>query len=148
MARINGRSKGAAGEREFANKLFELTGVKLERKLDQTRGGGFDLQVEKSQMGAVADALRGMAIECKRYGRVTNGLMSGFWEQALRQAEKDKLLPVLAYREDNCQWRVVVPMTFVQPELPYWDQLEMTVEMSIGAFATFLRETNEIEAAT
>ena len=36
---INSRAKGQSGEREAAKIWFDLTGIKLERNLDQWRSG-------------------------------------------------------------------------------------------------------------
>ena len=47
MAKINGRAKGASGEREFAQWLFSEFNLKEKptRNLDQVRDGGGDLIV-------------------------------------------------------------------------------------------------------
>lgn len=140
-ARINSRAKGSAGEREFSGKIFELLNVKLVRKLDQTRGGGHDLELAKDQDSAEARAIGRFAFECKRYGLVTEGKIREWWKQAVEQGEKAGLVPALAYRENRGSWRVVVPLNCLCPEIAFHESLEMTVEMSVEGFAVFVRET-------
>jgi len=140
MKTLNSRAKGANGEREFASKIHEMVGVKLVRKLDQTRGGGFDLEVDKKETGEVAEFMKSLAIECKRYGVVRPALIEGWWQQTLMQAEKAELTPVLAYRANYWDWMVIVPMSFVHPEYPFWRQLELTVTLPVQAFCTIVRE--------
>lgn len=76
---VHSQRKGASGEREFSKAVEQLTGVSLERRLDQCRGGGHDLDVISGAEGAVADWLRSHAIEVKRYRQVTPALIAGWW---------------------------------------------------------------------
>lgn len=88
------KAKGATAERELAAVLagwaweagFKLS---LERNLEQTRGGGFDLNGGPR-----------LAIECKR---VETLAIPAWWAQAVRQAGDD-LIPFLAYRQNKKQW--------------------------------------------
>jgi hypothetical protein len=68
---INGRNKGASSEREFCKLVYEWSGVRLIRNLEQSRSGGHDLIVHGDEVGQVADSFRTLAIECKRYRKVT-----------------------------------------------------------------------------
>lgn len=77
--RINRQAKGAAAEREFAALVFDQLGTKLARNLEQSRSGGHDLEAVGD--GPAALALRGFAIEVKRYGAITPALLSRFWTQ-------------------------------------------------------------------
>ena len=91
---IDSRAKGSSGEREFARLVLAETGVKLERKLDQTRGGGHDLDPVGDC--PVAKALGRFAIECKRYAAVTPAMLARFWLQAEAQAVRAGRIPCLA----------------------------------------------------
>jgi len=140
-ARINSRAKGSAGEREFSGKILELLNVKLVRKLDQTRGGGHDLELDKNQNSAESKAIGRFAFECKRYGLVTEGKIREWWKQAVEQAVKANLIPALAYRENRGSWRVVLPLSCLCPGIAFHESIEMTTEMSVEAFSVFVRET-------
>ena len=69
------RNKGAAGERELIHAIEEWTGIRLERNLAQSFGGGHDLI-----------GLDHWAIECKRYAEITDAdkyiilASDGVWE--------------------------------------------------------------------
>ena len=94
MSGKRSRNKGARGEREFLGKLGDELGEVLTRNLQQTREGGGDcLQV------------KGWAIEVKRQERLSRG---AWWRQAVEQAEKAGVQPMLAYRRNNEEWRVWV----------------------------------------
>lgn len=138
--RINGRQKGAAGEREFASKIQDLLNVKLVRNLEQTRGGGYDLLPHKDQSGPTVDFMHKLAIECKRYGLVSPAKIREWWDQTVSQAANAGKMPVLAYRQNRWDWRIIVPIRFVDPGFPYSDELHLTLEMSIEGFSTIVRE--------
>lgn len=132
MAKINSRAKGASAEREFCKELAEYLGdaltEPLKRNLEQTRKGGHDIV-----------GLDGFAIEIKRYRRIKEGDIVKFWGQAVEQAKRVQAEPVLAYREDFCSWRVRIPWGFLMDE--DWDEdVDFTLEMSLKAFATIVRE--------
>lgn len=137
---INSRTKGAAGEREFASEIHQWAGIKLIRNLEQCRAGGFDLVVHPDDQSEVADNFRALAIECKRYGKVTPGLIAAWWKQTRLQAEPDQLYPVLAYRADRTEWRVVTPLSLINPDLPRSLELDSTATMALPAFCAVVRE--------
>lgn len=114
---INSRNKGASAERELAGVLFDALGVRLVRNLDQCRGGGHDLVVAEDQEGPVCDYLNSFAIEVKRHQTATPAKISGWWDQAERQALAVGKTPLLAYRADRQSWRVVVPVLDSQAEI-------------------------------
>lgn len=99
---INSRNKGANGEREFANALADKFGIKPERNLSQSRGGGHDL--------LMSGELGKFAVEVKRSKTVTDAKLIAWWKQAVDQAEKARLIPMLAYRADRQSWRVMIPL--------------------------------------
>jgi Holliday junction resolvase len=86
------RNKGAAGEREFLRLLGEELGTLLTRNLQQTRDSGADCLVVK-----------GWAIEVKRCERLSRG---AWWRQAVAQADREGVQPMLAYRRNREPWRV------------------------------------------
>lgn len=133
MGKINSRAKGAAGEREFIKEISGYLGEEavapLKRNLEQTRAGGHDIV-----------GLDGWAIEIKRYAVVKEGDIARFWEQAVEQAIKVDRVPALAYREDFKSWRVRIPLKYLRPEMD-WEGVDWTAEVSLEAFAAFVRET-------
>ena len=139
MGAINSRQKGASSEREFASLIFDHLGIKLVRVLDQSRGGGFDLAPAPNQEGPVVDAVRGLAIECKRYGNITPHLMSRFWAQAVRQAEAAGLIPALAWRADRQPWKVTIPLCWLAG-MGESKEIEYAVTLSVEGFALAVRE--------
>lgn len=139
MGAINSRQKGASSEREFAGLIHDQLGVKLVRVLDQSRGGGFDLEPEPNQEGPVVDAVRGLALEVKRYNAITPSLMERFWSQATRQAENAGLIPALAWRADRQPWKVTVPLSWLAGMGTSHD-LEFTATLAVEAFCLAVRE--------
>jgi len=139
MGAINSRQKGASSEREFASLIHDHLGIKLVRVLDQSRGGGFDLAPAPNQEGPVVDAVRGLAIECKRYGNITPHLMARFWAQAVRQAEAAGLIPALAWRADRQPWKVTIPLAWLAG-MGESREIEYTVTLSVEGFALAVRE--------
>ena len=137
---INSRTKGASAEREFSNIIYQWSGVRLIRNLEQTRSGGFDLLVHEDEEGQVAEAYRGLAIECKRYGKVTPGLIKTWWEQAREQASPKKLTPILAYRADRQDWQVIAPLYLINATMSRNLCLESTAVLSVIGFCGVVSE--------
>lgn len=131
---INGRAKGASAEREFAGLIYDWSGVRLIRNLEQTRSGGHDLIVHPDEVGPVADAFRALAIECKRYQSVTEANIQTWWKQAITQADQAGLMPILAYRANRASWRVVVPISHIGHHLCQSNQLNYTATLGIEGF--------------
>jgi hypothetical protein len=136
MGKINSRAKGKSGERELILVLRELLpeyAADFERNLEQTRGGGHDIL-----------GLPGWAIEVKRYGKVSQADLKGFWSQACEQARKDGGRPALAYREDRQDWRVIVrsfdmQMPAMAEDIDHWD---LTCEMGLKLWAHQVRSNH------
>lgn len=133
MAKINSRAKGAAAEREFCKELADHLGdvlvEPLKRNLEQTRKGGHDIV-----------GLDGYAIEIKRYRVIKEGDIARFWAQAVDQAKRVEGTPVLAFREDFCSWRVRIPWGFMMPDMDWDEDVDFTIELSLKAFASLIRE--------
>lgn len=47
-------------------------------------------------------------IECKHYRKITDGLLRKWWGELNNQAEKHNKIPVLIFRENNQQTRVML----------------------------------------
>lgn len=93
------RVKGAQGEREFLSILRELTGnEEIERNLTQTRTGGADIAVP----------VGGTLLEIKRQERLS---LPAWLSQIKEAASKEGAVPVLAFRQNRTQWRVLVELT-------------------------------------
>ena len=95
MSKINSRQKGAAGERELANKLKEH---------------GFNTRRGQQYSGANGDAdvvgVPGVHIECKR---VENLNLS----KAMKQAERDAPegdIPMVFHRKNREPWYVTMKL--------------------------------------
>ena len=116
MSGRRSRNKGAAGEREFFNRVNELLGAEVfRRNLGQYQGSGPD-----------ATAL-GLAIEVKRSEKPSVGR---WWTQAQKQAQGVGASPILAYRANNEAWQVLVGMTL--EEFVEWLETYITVVPADG----------------
>lgn len=107
----------------------------MKRNLEQTREGGHDIT-----------GVDGWAIEVKRYKKATPALISGWWEQAVDQAKGTERRPALFYREDHGQWRVVVYLDMIYPNLDlsvFPQEMDKTVEMSPSTWVRLV-ETKEL----
>ncbi|MGZ8217873.1 putative PDDEXK endonuclease [Methylomagnum sp.] len=136
---INSRAKGAGAEREFSRLVFDHLGVALARNLEQSRKGGHDLL--PTGEGPVSLTLDAYAIEIKRYRAITPALLAGFWRQATEQAERAGKVPVLAFREDRQEWRVLLPLVALNAEVfGPWPGLDWTAAVSVPAFCCLIRE--------
>jgi Holliday junction resolvase len=138
--RIDSRAKGAQAEREFAALIQEHLGVTLRRNLEQSRSGGHDLEAIGDDTAAVA--LNRFAIEVKRYRAVTPAMLAKFWEQAEMQARGASRMPILAYRADRQEWRVLVPLASLNGAIfqPSWEGFGWTADVGAEAFCAMVRE--------
>lgn len=92
---INSRQKGAAGERELANKLKEY---------------GYETRRGQQYSGANGDAdvvgLPGIHIECKRNERLN---VYDAMSQAKSDAQEGES-PVVMWRKNHCEWLVTMTL--------------------------------------
>ena len=102
------RLKGQRGERDFLKCLSAELGEALTRNLQQTREGGADCL-----------CVRGWAIEIKRQEALSR---PAWWMQAVEQAQRHQVQPMLAYRRSREPWRV-----WIKPGV------DLTVEQAAGA---------------
>jgi hypothetical protein len=137
---INSRAKGAGAELEFSNIVYQWSGIRLIRNLEQSRSGGHDLIVHADEFGPIADSFRTLAIECKRYGKVTPGLIKTWWQQAKEQAELNGLQPILAYRADRQDWQVIAPLHIINGSMSINMGLDCACSMSVIGFCSIIRD--------
>src|SRR5450631_629027 len=138
---INSRSKGSGAELEFSNIVYQWAGIRLIRNLEQSRSGGHDLIVHSDETGQVADSFRSLAIECKRYGTVTPGLIKVWWQQAREQAEHNRLQPILAYRADRHDWQVIAPLHLINATMSRNMGLDCTATLSVIGFCSVIEKS-------
>lgn len=128
---INSRAKGKSAEREVIGILKELIpNLKLERNLDQTRDGGYDIK-----------GLSGWAPEVKRYANITHGDLDKFWKQTVQQARDSSLKPVLFMRSDRSPWVAVLRLTDVMDNILAehdWS-IAMTCQVTMAGFVHVYR---------
>lgn len=85
------RTKGAAYEREVANRLADLLGKVVKRNIGQARDGGDDITVKKALGG-------NFRVECKRRSRIGN--LYDWMEQCSDSCETGDT-PVVVCRGDG-----------------------------------------------
>lgn len=99
MSRINVRTKGAQGEREFCKWLYENMNVPLpQRNLEQVRSGGSDIiEVEP------------FFFEVKRCETLS---LDAWWHQVVVACKKSMLdpspVPVVCFRQNRKPWEFLI----------------------------------------
>jgi len=88
------RNKGARGENELAAMLSDELGFVVKRKLGQARDGADDIEVGPFR------------IEVKR--RETLAIMQ--WVRQIEACTPKDQIPVVAFRQNGQEWRVVLRM--------------------------------------
>lgn len=125
---LNSRNKGQVGERElcailgeivFNSGMPELSVDRLSRNLDQVREGGGDIL-----------GIPGLCIEVKRQETLT---VNTWWRQVCIAADKQSLIPVLAWRQNNKPWRFAIPGYLLVPGAPG------RIEMEQSTFTVWLK---------
>ncbi len=129
---LTSRRKGKVGEREIAGLLADLTGYAVKRRVRQ-HDGDSDLE-----------GLPGWCVEVKRHARATRGDLTGWWRQAVTQADAAGGIPVLFFRRDRDDWRAVWPLSvnLTMQTAAMWRGYEWTAETSIEAWAAVSREVD------
>lgn len=125
MAKINSRAKGKSAEREVISLLSQMIPtLNLERNLEQTRDGGYDIK-----------GLDGWAPEVKRYAQINQADVERFWKQAVEQSLNCMRKPVLFMRADRQDWVVVVRLTDMLDDFMDDDNsLAMTCQLTMTGF--------------
>ncbi len=125
--------KGAGGERELARILRDgLSGefpegfFYVERTGNAQADGSqkFDLELPK------------LGIEVKRAKVAKDYQIQKWWEQTTAQSVANQMIGVLAYRQDQQLWRIVVPGTHVDQDgrLQIHSFLELTETLYLPGF--------------
>lgn len=98
MGRINSRTKGAVGEREFCKWLYDNFNIPMpERNLEQVRSGGSD----------IID-FEPFFFEVKRCELLD---LDSWWIQvvsAVRKSHNAVAVPVVAFRQNRKQWEFLI----------------------------------------
>lgn len=111
---INGRGKGAEGEREFCRYLQEVLELQTtpERNLDQVRNGGADV-CEVSPF----------LFEVKRCEALAK---RDWWVQVMKAARQNPgSIPVVAYRQNRKPWRFLISASYIGLEIGFIQLEEM-----------------------
>lgn len=95
------RRRGAQAEREFAAILSDWLGVTVKRNLGQARDSGDDVTTGRVRW------------EVKRH----NALRIMEWCRQVESAAQPGDIPVVAFRQDGEEWRVVMRLRDVLPLL-------------------------------
>lgn len=150
MAATMGQNKGKRGEREVkdafvatmseAEALTNIDGVadKVKRNTTQSDRGGDDI---------VGIPL--LSIEVKRQEQLS---VNTWWQQCVKSAQRDKLMPVLVYRQNRRTWRVVTWSCLMMPATPGANRW-VRCEMDLADFLAWYRDvyiawlTSETKAA-
>ncbi len=130
---VDSRLKGANAEREVASLIFQNTGVRLKRNLEQARGGGHDLVADGEGQHWP------LAVEIKNYAEAKPASITAWWKQAVTQSEYVKQIPCLWYK-DRRRWRVVLPGYVVMPDVPWGNIEAYTITITPEMFFAIYRE--------
>ena len=108
MSRINGRNKGANGEREAAKWLklkFKLE-HEPERNLEQVRFGGSG----KTQAGFDLQGFQPFCFEIKRCEKLD---LRSWWVQCVHAVTADYPVPVVMFRQNRGKWRFLISAKYI-----------------------------------
>jgi hypothetical protein len=108
LSRINGRRKGAAGEREFCDWLQNHLKLKEKptRNLEQTRNGGADIL-----------GVKPFVFEVKRVEKLA---LRKWWIQVKKASEHDVTnIPVVAFRQNGKPWSFLISAIYIGLDAGY-----------------------------
>lgn len=128
---LKSRTKGASGEREFINLLL----AELIKRIDKVPTLKRNLRQYQEKGLDDVSGIPWARIEVKRYRTATDAQVAGWWIEAQQQAAGQDAAPVLAYRADKQQWRVVVPVWLLRSKRVTADQSHEPVTISIAILA-------------
>ena len=135
---VDSRAKGRDAEQQLAKILRDELGEDLVQRtgFQQAAAGGFDL------------LLPGIGLEVKRHARVTEGLLRGWWAQTVSQGKAGRMLGALAYRGNQQEWRIMVPLLKNADEngqILCDIKIEYANTMFVEGFCYWYRETIDVE---
>lgn len=142
MSGNTSRRKGAAAELELAKAIHDHLGVRLQRRLEQVRSAGWDLELHPDEDGPVAEQIGRYAIECKRAVSATPVVVAGWWRQCAAQAAAAYRIPCLAYRLDRQDWQFLVPIRELNRDLPMHqtDTTDYCCTLTLPGWCALVRE--------
>lgn len=140
---INVRQKGQRAERAFIKELQPVIDrvyvdrdnvPKLERNLMQSMKGGYDII-----------GLEWLALEIKHQEKLN---IKEWWKQTLKQAGETRM-PVLAYKQNNIKWRVVMWGT-LNGGIKDKDEfsIQLPVDIPLESFLTYFEQQLRIDLAS
>ena len=107
---VNARTKGKRGENQVKTQYLDHLGIRLKRDLEQYRAADHGDLLPDFQDG---DFDWPFCIEVKTYGTTADKHRPAWWEQVRKAAKSQKLIPVLWYKYDRRDWRIVMHMNHV-----------------------------------
>lgn len=113
MAATMGQMKGKRGEREVKDSFVEL--MSEVESIQQRKGVSDRVKRNTTQSDRGGDDIVGIpliSVEVKRHETLN---LNGWWKQTIEQANKQKLQPVLVYRQSRKPWRVQTYAVLCQP---------------------------------
>ena len=99
---VNSRDKGTRGEYAVIKLIEELLGIKLKRDVEQYR------QADRGDLILAEDADWPFCVEVKSYSGLSVTHRPAWWEQVVKASAAHGLIPVLFYKYDRYEWRVVL----------------------------------------
>jgi len=124
---VNGRTKGAVGEREFCRWLFDNLNVPMpERNLEQVRSGGSD----------VID-IEAFFFEVKRCESLN---LDAWWVQvvsAVRKSLDDSNIPIVCFRQNRKPWEFLISAKEIGLERGY-------IRVSERIFLKWIKNTGHV----
>lgn len=124
MAKINPRTKGASGEREFCRWLYDNLEVPMPtRNLEQVRSGGSDIiDIEP------------FYFEIKRVEKLN---IDAWWRQvskAARNTNDGSIIPVVCFRQNRKDWEFLISAKYIGLEKGFLRISESTFLRWIKSF--------------
>ena len=107
---VNPNAKGKRGENQVKTQYLDHMGIRLKRDLEQWRSADHGDLLPDFQDG---DFDWPFCIEVKTYGTTADKHRPAWWEQVRKAAKSQKLIPVLWYKYDRRDWRIVMHMNHV-----------------------------------
>jgi len=124
----NGRNKGASFERQCALMIKENLGIEVKRDLEQYRQG------DRGDLIGID----GVVIECKRYKMANGGhYHDDWWQQVVKASEAINAQPMLIYKYDRADPKVVVRLSFINPE---YAGMSETATLGMDCWFMLMRE--------
>lgn len=141
MTGLTGQNKGKRGEREIKDQFIE---VMQEVEAALCVSGLYSDEVKRNTLqsdrgGADLVGIPLLSIEIKRQETIT---INPWWTQTVAQANKNKAMPVLIYRQSRKPWRVVTYSVLCQPgyEARTWVRSEMDLTNFIDWYKDLYRD--------